>query len=497
MHVLFETAAGFALFKVTNRNIVKSDSDLESAFETPESASKNVSLVKFQRFESAQEATTVLSNLCEGKVDKPLKKLLKEFSKNTKEELAVYDKVLANSIHEKLQINCIYDSRVLELMRGIRSHLYSLISSESSEQELRNMSVGLSHQISRHKLKFTADKVDTMIVQAISLLDDLDKELNIYAMRVKEWYGWHFPELSKILNDNILYAKTALKIGNRASSQGIDLSEILPEDLSGQVSNAMLHSMGTEISEEDVLNIRALCEELIALNDYRAKLFEYLKNRMNAIAPNLSLLVGELVGARLISHAGSLINLAKQPSSTVQILGAEKALFRALKSRVNTPKYGILYHASLVGQASSKNKGKIARSLAAKCALATRVDALSEKEQLPVAADMKQKIETRLSVLESMAAGSTIRNASFSSNSVDRKKPAVPPTFVAAKADRNPEHLAKTKTEKTDYDESLDVTKKAKKRLKEEPEKELSQSQNTDDVPMPKKKKKVDKKRQE
>lgn len=96
--------------------------------------------------------------------------------------------------------------------------------------------------------------------------------------------------------------------------------------------------------------------QILELTEYRAQLFEYLKNRMAAIAPNLTILVGELVGARLISHAGSLINLAKHPASTIQILGAEKALFRALKTRNSTPKYGLLYHAQLVSQISAKNK---------------------------------------------------------------------------------------------------------------------------------------------
>src|ERR1700716_4491190 len=94
-----------------------------------------------------------------------------------------------------------------------------------------------------------------------------------------------------------------------------------------------------------------------------------------AIAPNLTVLVGELVGARLIAHAGSLMSLAKQPASTIQILGAEKALFRALKTKHDTPKYGLIYHASLIGQATGKNKGKMARVLAAKAALGLRVDA--------------------------------------------------------------------------------------------------------------------------
>ena len=110
---------------------------------------------------------------------------------------------------------------------------------------------------------------------------------------------------------------------------------------------------------------------------------------MMAMAPNLTILVGELVGARLISHAGSLINLAKHPASTVQILGAEKALFRALKSKKDTPKYGLIYHAQLVGQSSTKNKGKMTRMLAAKASLTTRVDALGEDGSFNLGAEAK------------------------------------------------------------------------------------------------------------
>lgn len=117
--------------------------------------------------------------------------------------------------------------------------------------------------------------------------------------------------------------------------------------------------MGTEISEDDILNIHQLCDKILQFTTYRQHLSDYLRARMLAIAPNLTVLVGEMVGARLISHAGSLINLAKHPASTVQILGAEKALFRALKARKDTPKYGLIYHSSMVTQSSTKFKGKV------------------------------------------------------------------------------------------------------------------------------------------
>ena len=276
------------------------------------------------------------------------------------------------------------------------------------------MSLGLSHSLSRHKLKFSPDKVDTMIVQAIALLDDLDKELNTYAMRVKEWYGWHFPEMGRIVNDNLAYAKVILKMGMRSNASNADLAEILPEVIEGAVKAAAEVSMGTEITSEDLDNIQALAEQVVSFTEYRQQLSSYLSARMTAIAPNLTTLVGELVGARLIAHAGSLLNLAKSPASTIQILGAEKALFRALKTKHDTPKYGLIYHASLIGQASGKNKGKIARMLATKAAIGLRVDALAdwgtnsegngvevtEEEKAALGVELRLKIERRLRALE-------------------------------------------------------------------------------------------------
>ena len=276
------------------------------------------------------------------------------------------------------------------------------------------MSLGLSHSLSRHKLKFSPDKVDTMIVQAIALLDDLDKELNTYAMRVKEWYGWHFPEMGRIVNDNLAYARIILRMGMRTSAAKADLTEILPEEIEAAVKAAAEISMGTEITVEDLENIQALAEQVVSFTEYRQQLSGYLSARMTAIAPNLTALVGELVGARLIAHAGSLMNLAKSPASTIQILGAEKALFRALKTKHDTPKYGLIYHASLIGQASGKNKGKIARLLATKAALGLRVDALAdwsaegegkgdlttEEERSAMGVTNRIKIERRLASLE-------------------------------------------------------------------------------------------------
>ncbi|NXH90673.1 NOP58 protein, partial [Edolisoma coerulescens] len=394
--------------QVLNEKKLQEVDSLWKEFETPEKANKIVKLKHFEKFQDTTEALAASTALVEGKLSKNLKKILKKIvAKDAHEQLAVADAKLGGVIKEKLNLSCIHSPMVTELMRGIRSQIEGLITGLPS-REMAAMCLGLAHSLSRYKLKFSPDKVDTMIIQAISLLDDLDKELNNYIMRCREWYGWHFPELGKIITDNLMYCKCVRKVGDRSNFASSDVSDILPEEIEEDVKAAAEISMGTEVSEEDINNIIHLCDQacthrwigVIEISEYRTQLYDYLKNRMMAIAPNLTVMVGELVGARLIAHAGSLLNLAKHPASTVQLLGAEKALFRALKTKRDTPKFGLIYHASLVGQSNTKNKGKISRMLAAKTALTIRYDALGENTSAEMGAENRLKVETRLRLLE-------------------------------------------------------------------------------------------------
>jgi nucleolar protein 58 len=380
LFVLAETPAGYGLFKAADKKMLKNE-ELAAELGRPEKVVEMLKLKKFVKFDSAATALEEAASLKEGKVPELLTQLLDDLKSEKKASLAVADMKLGTAISNlpSLNISPVSGSNTMDLFRGIRGQLANLIPG-LVEENFDRMALGLSHSMSRHKLKFSADKVDSMIIQAIKLLDDLDKELNVYAMRTKEWYGWHFPEMAKILNDNLAYARVILAVGMRTSIADSDLSEILPEEIEVSIKAAAEISMGTEITEEDLENIKLLADQVIVYQNYRAQLSSYLESRMRAIAPNLTALVGYLVGARLIAHAGSLISLAKSPGSTIQILGAEKALFRALKTKHDTPKYGLIYHSSLIGQATGRNKGKIARMLSAKAALGLRVDALGEAE---------------------------------------------------------------------------------------------------------------------
>ena len=232
----------------------------------------------------------------------------------------------------------------------------------------------------------------------------MDKNINTFCMRLKEWFSWHFPELARIVSDNGIFCKVVSLIEQRENvndEMKDKLTDVvLDEEKAQQIIEAAKVSMGQELSEADVIQVKKFAQRCVDQIEFREKLQEYLRQRMNAVAPNLTTLIGEIVGSKLISHSGSLINLAKYPASTIQILGAEKALFRALKTKGKTPKYGLIFNSSFIGRAGQTNKGRISRYLANKCAIAARIDSFTEGQQTTAFGEkLKNQMEERLQFL--------------------------------------------------------------------------------------------------
>lgn len=400
MHLLFETPLGYALFKVDEQTFTKAKTwkDLPSE---PKQVKKVLQLQAFKEFTDAKEVLQASVKLIHGKLSKKLEKFLKTnlVSEAIKTKLLVVDKKLATEINKKLGITCEANDKVIELIRCVRGCMDELMGSVD-QAEMKNMALGLAHGLGRFRIKFSSEKVDTMIIQAISLHADLDKEINNYMMRLREWYGYHFPELTKIVTDNAIYSKIVKALGMRKNAADKDLAAIVGEDIERDIRTAADVSMGTDISANDESFILGLADQVLELNEYRDSLEAYLVNRMAAVAPNLSALVGEMIAAKLIAKAGSLVNLAKHSASTLQIIGAEKALFKAMKAKKNTPKYGIIYQTKIVANANGKAKGKIARALAAKSSLCVRLDALQEEENTDLGQECKEYIDKRLEYLE-------------------------------------------------------------------------------------------------
>jgi len=316
-----------------------------------------------------------------------------------KVSLGVGDTKIGGAIADTIGYQCVSNEIVTELFRGIRFHFVKFING-LKDADLVQSQLGLGHSYSRSKVKFNVHRVDNMIIQSISLLDQLDKDLNTFSMRVREWYSWHFPELVKIVNDNFLFCRLTIFIQDRTNLSPEKLPglvEILQDNAKAQeILDASRMSMGTDISPIDLVNIEQFAHRVVNLAIFRRELHDYLLKKMSACAPNLAALVGEQVGARLISHAGSLVSLAKYPASTLQILGAEKALFRSLKTKGNTPKYGLIFHSSFIGRASTKNKGRMARYLANKCSIASRIDSFAESSGDLYGQKLRQQVEERL-----------------------------------------------------------------------------------------------------
>merc|ERR1719253_1637254 len=233
--------------------------------------------------------------------------------------------------------------------------------------------------------------------------------------------------------------------------------------------------MGYDISEVDMTNVQTFADQVVKLSTMRTTLSEYLKSKMDVVAPNLRALIGEFVGARLISHAGSLTNLCKYPASTVQILGAEKALFRALKTKGNTPKYGLLFHSSFIGRAQQKNKGRISRYLANKCSIASRIDCFAEEATTVFGEKLKDQVEERLNFLTE---GTTprknlevmqeaIKEVSKRRKKKKRKTEAVADAAAEGEAIEEGAVVKKKKKKKTEVVEEEEVAAPKKKKKKE------------------------------
>ena len=411
-YLLHESSVGYAIFSVKLQadTVGARLKEVQDAHQDLARFGKMVQLVSFAPFQGAAQALENANEISEGIMSDYLRTTLEaNLPKGGKKEknkitLGVGDRNLAGSIKGEfpgVEAETPETSEMVgDLLRGIRTHSEKLLKGLQTG-DVSRAQLGLGHAYSRSKVKFSVQKNDNHIIQAIATLDHLDKAVNTFSMRVREWYSWHFPELVKIVSDNQKFAACALFIGNKTSLSDDSLHElakIVEDDHSTAraIIEAAKISMGQDISETDMENVMLFAKRTVSLVKYRKSLSAYLVAKMGVVAPNLAALIGETVGARLISHAGSLTNLAKYPASTVQILGAEKALFRALKTKGNTPKYGLIYHSSFIGRAGMKNKGRISRFLANKTSIASRIDNFSMAPTRQFGEALKEQVEERL-----------------------------------------------------------------------------------------------------
>ncbi|CAL5372957.1 unnamed protein product [Camellia sinensis] len=500
LYLLYESASGYALFLAHGIDEIGQNTEaVRNSVTDLNRFGKVVKLVAFTPFESALDALNQCNAISEGHMTDELRNFLEltlpkvKDGKKPKFSLGVAEPKIGSHVFEVTKIPCQSNEFVLELIRGVRLHFDRFIEN-LKPGDLDKAQLGLGHSYSRAKVKFNVNRVDNMVIQAIFLLDTLDKDINSFSMRVREWYSWHFPELVKIVNDNYLYAKVSKFVENKSELFEDKLPGLIDivgdEDKAKEIVEAAKASMGQDLSPIDLINVKQFAQRVMDLSEYRKKLYEYLVTKMNDIAPNLAALIGEVVGARLISHAGSLTNLAKCPSSTLQILGAEKALFRALKTRGNTPKYGLIFHSSFIGRASARNKGRMARYLANKCSIASRIDCFLDKNTTAFGEKLREQVEERLDfydkgvaprknidVMKTALEISLNKDTDMDVDESALKKSKKKKSKVEAAEDDDPMAEDKTIVDTNgDVSEELKSEKKKKKKDKRKSEQELDEA---------------------
>ena len=304
---------------------------------------------------------------------------------------------LSHEFSDSLEVN---DQSLLEILSKIypdKNFIYKTIDSSnlfplfvqsgffSSEEEISNFLQKFSIEYSKQQIRDVSGQEDLQIIEGINSLDELDKAINILMARINEWYGLHFPELENLVKDSNEYFKFVSLGLNRSSITEKDLvSFSFSEKKLDAIFSAAQDSKGGEINSKDLSIISILSENVINLVKVRDKMLNYINDLMNNVAPNLSAIAGPTIGARLIAKSGGLMKLAKLPSSTIQVLGAEKALFRSLKSGSRPPKHGIIFQHDKVHSSPKWQRGKIARSLASKIAIAARIDVFRGSKEIDI-----------------------------------------------------------------------------------------------------------------
>lgn len=270
-----------------------------------------------------------------------------------------------------------------DYLRSNMVHVLKETGFMNSEEELNQELRKISFDLTNYKIKEASKAEDMYLIQAINSIDEIDEATGKLIERLREWYMIHFPELNKLKN-NEKYVSLIVEYGDIDTiKQNEDLNEF----------KIMDQSIGAEIEGKDLKMIQEFANTIKNLQDTKKSLNDYVEQKMSEIAPNLSALVGASLGAKLIAHIGSIEKLSLLPSSTVQIIGAEKALFRHLKTGDRPPKHGLIYQYPEIRSTNWWLKGKYARALAAKISLAIRKDVYSGEFDPTLKEDLEKRLE--------------------------------------------------------------------------------------------------------
>jgi nucleolar protein 56 len=354
---------------------------------------KPMEMIVAKRFPEG-EAPQMYRRIEAGEADQWLKNLLTEATKKGVEIFLIHGERLRVSVSEAGYQTATLSDHEIERIQSRKTKLMIESGWAKDEKDAQNIIRDFALEMANLKLREMAAKPDLQVIQSVQALDETDKMLNIFEARIREWYGLHFPELEPILDNPDSYAKFIAKFGRRSNitRDGLEKIEFSKEKIE-DVLSASERSRGSDLRDEDLKRILELAEEVSHLSRIRETLSKHVEQTMVQLAPNVTGVAGATIGARLLARTGGLEKMAQKPASTIQVLGAEKALFRALRTGGRPPKHGILFQHQAVHSAPKWQRGKIARSLAAKIAIAARIDFYRGSEEKGLKENLQKRFE--------------------------------------------------------------------------------------------------------
>ncbi|MFW9924813.1 MAG: hypothetical protein ACFFDW_16145 [Candidatus Thorarchaeota archaeon] len=355
---------------------------------------ENGNVIGAQYFETnPTKVSQKINQLNHGILIQEIKDILKE---HKKDEIFVQKPSLGRLLsEEKFKVISSYENPIIDQFhKNIVSYLLST-GIFSSKEDYRKYLYETSIMITRERVKLAAEKRDRLVVHAIETIDDIDKTLNLFSGRLREFYGMHFPELVDAIENHYTFAIIVSKSGDKSNIAKKLLVEDLniPESKAQQLLDAREKSMGSTLLDQDIKIIQDQAQIVVDLYERRQSLEKWMEETMTVIAPNICGVTSALIGARLIALAGSLKDLALCPSSKLQVLGAEKALYRTIKTGAPPPKHGIIFQDPRLNQAKWWQRGKIARVISGKLSIAARMDYFeAESNATELAKEVNAKI---------------------------------------------------------------------------------------------------------
>ena len=322
-----------------------------------------------------EEVAEILSKIKEGELVKEEHKLVKALS------MAGYDEIVWSKHNEVSGVNTLFqknhlgEERIQSEFRGYAIKFKWANTQAEINEILTKVNIALT------KTKLREVKKDKIIMQAISSLDELDRTINIFSEHLTEWYGLHFPELFRLIGSHEQYAKLVSESGNKKNIPNPKLNKVAEK------------SGGMDFSEEDMKIIQSYSKSILEMFKIKEELTKYIEKETTENVPNISAIAGPLLAARLLQYAGGLEKMAKMPASTVQLLGAEKALFRHLRGEGKAPKFGVIFGHPYIQKADKDKKGKVARLIASKLSLASRFDFFSKIDK---SVELKKELEEQV-----------------------------------------------------------------------------------------------------